>query len=373
SPVSLTIVVTQALPAAEYQVVVANLNEAGRAAVSPQPGLFALYAPAEACFYDFFESGAGRWTLDGAWGIVTLPGGEHAITDSPGGNYNSAISPTLTLTSAITSAPFSLDGCPLPLLTFRHDYVIASLEGSRDTAQVELSTDDGQTWHTLSRYTGGGYFGPQVLPRQTDDGSEWTDVNWKTAEIGLASFSGTLHTGPVRLRLSLNVDQAVSDRGWVIDDLKVVTGTTRATDLQLELTRRGSGPVTAGHAITYSLTITGAGPDATDALVSGLFPAGAAATVRSSPACGVDGALWCRFDELTGSRVITLVLTPSLTYSGTLTTTVAITPTYPYLTGDDPANNRASDAVEVKGPPQALYLPLILKASGGPGIEKPAR
>jgi hypothetical protein len=73
------------LPAREYQVRVVNGD--GGVAVG---GSFALYDPAEACFYDFFESGASRWQRGGEWDIITLPSGEQAITDSPTGPYKNA-------------------------------------------------------------------------------------------------------------------------------------------------------------------------------------------------------------------------------------------------------------------------------------------
>jgi len=309
-----------------------------------------------ACFYDFFESGANQWERDGEWAIAALPGGERAMTDSPAGTYNNAIPPALTTTTTITSQPFDLDGCSQPLLTFRHDYVIASIEGSQDVAQVEISEDDGVTWMALGSYTGGGIFGNQVLRGPDEDGAEWTEVNWRTAELGLAAYSGT-----VRLRFALEVDRDISDKGWVLDEVMVITGAVRTTDLQLDLSREGNDEVLAGEAITYSVIITNAGPDALDSLVSGLYPAEAVASVESSATCWADEAVLCHFDELTGTQNITMVLRTSRVYSGVLTTTAAISGTYPYLTETNLSNNRRSIQVQVIGPAGAVYLPLILK------------
>jgi hypothetical protein len=188
------------------------------------------------------------------------------MTDSPAGNYNSAITPTLIYTTSLTSLPFDLTGCVPPLLTFRHDYVLASLEGSQDVARVEVSEDDGLTWTTLRSYTGGGIFGPQVLPKQAEEGSEWTEVTWRTAELGLTAGSD-----PVRLRFSLAVDRHIADKGWALAEVMVTTGTVRTTDLQLNLARQGDDEVIAGSALTYTLTLTNAGPDTLDALVSGFL------------------------------------------------------------------------------------------------------
>jgi hypothetical protein len=216
SPVSITAVVSKGLPAREYQVVVANYNEPGGAATSPDPGEFALYDPADACFYDFFESGTGKWERDGSWDIVILPTGERAMTDSPAGNYNSATPPAVSHITAITSTAFSLSGCQNAVLTFRHDYVIAQVGASRDVGRVEISTDDGATWAELTAYSGGGIYGDRGLDVP---GQEWTGDTWQEVSISLTGYTGTVH-----LRFSLEVDQYVSDKGWLIDDVMVGSG-----------------------------------------------------------------------------------------------------------------------------------------------------
>jgi len=214
SPYSITAVVTQGLQAREYEVVVANLNQPGGTTVS-NPGVFALYDPAEACFYDFFESGAGKWETSGEWGIVILPSGERAMTDSPLGTYNNAIPPTLTHTTAITSQPFSLNDCANPVLVFRHDHAIIQEGNSQDVGRVEISTDDGTTWTELGRY------GDRLLGLATQDveSSEWSNVNWQQVQLSLQVYTGT-----VRLRYSLEVDQVGADKGWVLDNVRVQSG-----------------------------------------------------------------------------------------------------------------------------------------------------
>jgi hypothetical protein len=222
------------LPSAEYALHVVN----GDGTTSVAPHTLALFAPqGSACFYDDFESGANQWQAGGEWAVVALAAGGHALTDSPAGNYASAEPPALLRTTSITSSIFSLDGCQEPILTFRHDYLLAWLGLTVDVAWVEISSDGGETWSDLQAYTGGGiydifpvgqragrrislssYAGSLVsdsfLPGATS--GEWADPDWKNAEISLAGYSGA-----VRLRFSLVVDQYASDKGWLIDDVMV--------------------------------------------------------------------------------------------------------------------------------------------------------
>ncbi len=194
------------LPAAEYQLTVTN-GDGGASA----PVAFAVYPPSQARFEDSFESGAGRWSLTGEWGLVTLPAGGSALTDSPGANYNSAQPGQRRLTTA-TSAPFSLDGLGEPELRLRHSYVLALVGASRDEGRVEISTDGGLTWATLATFSGGGIYGPAMAAL----GDEWAGAAWREERISLAGYGGT-----ARLRFSLDVDGAASDRGWAIDALSV--------------------------------------------------------------------------------------------------------------------------------------------------------
>jgi hypothetical protein len=214
SPIAVTAVISAGLEPGEYQVRLTN----GDGGTSIAPGRFALYTPSSARFYDFFESGSGKWQRSGEWSIVELPDGQHAMTDSPAGPYQNAASPASTRTTQITSVPFSLDGLDNPVLSFRHDYVLARVGSSQDVGSVELSSDDGASWTTLASYRGGGIYGAGVR-RQATSASEWVEVNWKNVTLDLSQFHGT-----VRLRFRLEVDRAASDKGWLIDDVSVHSG-----------------------------------------------------------------------------------------------------------------------------------------------------
>jgi hypothetical protein len=81
---------------------------------------------------------------------------------------------------------------------------------------VEISTDGGTTWHTLTTYQGGGT-AQSALQAQQDMSQEWKDITWKTEAISLADYSGM-----AMLRFTLDVDESLSDKGWVLDNVQVV-------------------------------------------------------------------------------------------------------------------------------------------------------
>jgi hypothetical protein len=201
------------LPADLYDL---ELTNAG-GLTTTQPGAFALYtARPGACFFDDFSSGWGKWTRAGEWDIITT-GGQEAATDSPGASYLNAEA-GLTRTTTITSQSFSLIDCPNPVLSFRHDYVIAVGPGQyQDWGTVEISSDDGATWRQLNSYSGGGGYNFMVAA------DEWSGVNWKLATLNLAQAGVPTNTTAARLRFNLVTDAVGSDKGWLIDEVELKT------------------------------------------------------------------------------------------------------------------------------------------------------
>ncbi|NJN68058.1 MAG: hypothetical protein HC884_15785 [Chloroflexaceae bacterium] len=230
SPDHIAAEVPAGLPPDEYEVVV--LNGDGGLAQTTYP--FALYRYSSARFYDYFESGSSQWERSGDWAIVVLPGGEEAMTDSPDWGYKNAIPPEDHRLTAITSIPFNLDGVVSPTLRFRHEYVFARTGEHEDVGRVELSPDDGTTWEVLASYRGGGPFDSSVQLQESES-EEWTDVAWEDVAIDLSQYHGT-----VQLRFSLEVDQAASDKGWVIDHVEVASasGAGGTQTVYLPLIRR---------------------------------------------------------------------------------------------------------------------------------------
>jgi hypothetical protein len=61
---------------------------------------------------------------------------------------------------------------------------------------------------------GGGIYG--LAAAAVPASSEWAASQWKQVALDLSGYHGT-----AQLRFSLEVDQTVADKGWLIDDVSV--------------------------------------------------------------------------------------------------------------------------------------------------------
>jgi len=144
------------------------------------------------------------------------------------------------------------------------------------------------------------------------------------------------------------------------------------TTADLSIGKVASSPVvTAGERITYTVTITNAGPTTpvTATVVDTFSDPGAIAGVTSDSDC-----TWTLGSEIVTCTVanvangipahLTLVVTTSATYSGTLSNTVVVTPTGD-VTDTNASNNRAGPVeVTVRGKElgYSIYLPVVLRS-----------
>jgi hypothetical protein len=215
-PQTVTVETLPDLPADLYDLVVGHPGSG----TATYPDAFALYtAQPHACFFDDFNSGLGRWTVSGEWGIVTLADGREAVTDSPDHPYVSA-EEGATLTTTLTSQSFNLAGCANPSLSFQHDYQLVA----GDWIMVEISIDDGATWQSLRSYPGQGVEG---LTQALAD--EWPHVQWKTVTLNLAEAGIPSNSAATRLRFILMVDDFASAKGWIIDEVRIEAPSTPTT------------------------------------------------------------------------------------------------------------------------------------------------
>ncbi|MCF7674924.1 MAG: immune inhibitor A, partial [Akkermansiaceae bacterium] len=144
-------------------------------------------------FLDDGEGGSNLWVAAAPWAIAdedsARPGG--AWSDSPGGNYADAIaSQPLTL-----AAPMDLTSASDPILTFHHRYTLAS----GDTANIEVSTNQGSSWTSLATYSTG-------------------TVAWTRVRVPLAAYAGQ---SSVLLRFRLTTNASTNADGWHLDDISV--------------------------------------------------------------------------------------------------------------------------------------------------------
>jgi hypothetical protein len=219
-PTTIKATVPAGLPEGLYQVRVTNGDQQSGLAADR----LALYPPAGAtCFADSFGSGASQWEVSGDWGIVDLPNGQYAMTDSPNRSYSNATDKEMVRHTSITSKPFDLDPatCPHPMLTFRHDYVFARHGANQDTGVVQITRDGGLHWETLARFSGGRLYGADGTVLQTAGSSEWSDAEWKNVQLDLSRYLD--HPASLQLRFVFAADRYAADRGWIIDDLAVQT------------------------------------------------------------------------------------------------------------------------------------------------------
>ncbi len=140
---------------------------------------------------DDVESGAGSWSVTGAWAISTESShsSTHAWSDSPNGEYANNVNIMLT------SPQIDLSEVQSVVLDFWHTY---DLETDYDYGYVEYSTNNGATWNAAASFNGEG------------------QTTWQTASVALNGLAGQTNA---RFRFRLETDISVTADGWHIDDI----------------------------------------------------------------------------------------------------------------------------------------------------------
>ena len=148
---------------------------------------------AASIFSDDMESGSAKWIATSPWALSTdsAYSGSYAWTDSPGGNYSNYMNIPLQIASPIYISP----GMSTPVLDFWQKY---NIESGYDFGYVEISTNSGTTWTTLTSYSG-------------------TNMTWNKAEVNLSSYKGQT----VLLRFRFYSDYSITYDGWYIDDVSI--------------------------------------------------------------------------------------------------------------------------------------------------------
>jgi hypothetical protein len=113
-----------------------------------------------------------------------------------------------------------LSGAKAPVLKFKYWYQI---EEDWDYAYVRISTDGGKTYQMVNTSEcGGRATDPNGNNRAVleSGGITGDSEGWKTCSLDLAEFAG----GPVLIRFEYDTDQAVTEPGYVVDDVRLSDG-----------------------------------------------------------------------------------------------------------------------------------------------------
>ena len=116
-----------------------------------------------------------------------------------------------------------LSGTTAPSLVFKHWFQI---EEDWDYGYVRVSKDEGNTWDYLTTTDcGGKATDPNGNNRAVleSGGITGNSGGWQDCTLDLTQYAG----GPVLIRWEYDTDQAVTEPGWVVDNVKLVDGETQ--------------------------------------------------------------------------------------------------------------------------------------------------
>ena len=142
-------------------------------------------------------------------------------------------------------------------------------------------------------------------------------------------------------------------------------------DLALSKIREGTGVVTSGLPITYVLTLTNHGSATpVSAVITDTFSSAGALAEIDAPGCTWTpgtAMVTCTCSDVESStpHIITMIVTTTETYSGTLTNEAIVAPVGPIV--DEATDNNETDPVSVivRGETKSyIYLPLVTRQGG---------
>lgn len=156
---------------------------------------------------------------DWRWGVPAPEVGAYSGTrvwsnglDAPYGNDR---------VSALEWGPLDLRALGRARLEFHHSY---AFESGFDGGRVLISTDAGGSWHLL--LPNGGY-PTRTVTALGSAGYSGASLGWQRAEFPLDQYL----TEGALLRFEAASDLYVSDRGWALDDLRIVQAQARGAPL----------------------------------------------------------------------------------------------------------------------------------------------
>lgn len=153
---------------------------------------------------------------------------------------------------------------------------------------------------------------------------------------------------------------ALIDNDQNLDDSQTITTTITGlvADLSVNKARAGSGQLVAGNRITYTITITNAGPDTVDATLVDTFIPAQASFVSCLPICNssTPGTVIWTFTNFTGTQTVNLVLQVAPSFSGLFINEVEVNPTSPADEDPNLGNNNDDESTSVRLPTANLVI-----------------
>ncbi|MDZ4712908.1 MAG: M14 family zinc carboxypeptidase [bacterium] len=143
---------------------------------------------------DSAKTGFGNWTSNAGWNVTSTQSHSptQSFTDSPSGLYANNANNSMTL-----NAPVNVSAMPVTYLNFWHRY---DLETGYDFGNVEVSSNNGSTWQTVTNYNG-------------------TSTTWTQQSLEITSFANG--ATQLKIRFRLKSDGGVTADGWYVDDIRI--------------------------------------------------------------------------------------------------------------------------------------------------------
>jgi hypothetical protein len=176
---------------------------------TPPPTFYQFFvAPLNVAMYDEAND-ITNWTSTGGWNITTTKyvSAPTSFTDSPGGSYTNNVTSSLRYNNQV-----GLTNVLGAVLEFDTQWAI---ETDWDYGQIQLSTNNGTTWISLTgQYTnpGTGSFQPSGEPLY--DGTQST---WLHETIDISAYADQ----QITLRFYFRTDGSQTFDGWYVDNVKV--------------------------------------------------------------------------------------------------------------------------------------------------------
>ncbi len=144
-------------------------------------------------FFDDFETGTTQWILQGNWGLTSNAfAGNWGMSESPAGNYLDMEEASATMAQSVDLS-LAVDAYVEFAATYNIEYAF-------DYLHVEVSGDNGQTWHNVYSFTG--------------------DSIWWRYSFSIGGFVGN---SQVKARMRFKSDQALNYDGFSVDNFQIVS------------------------------------------------------------------------------------------------------------------------------------------------------